>query len=79
MPRRFRLFLLASTSLAPICAPTAFANPLGGQVVGGSANIAGQGGANVTITQTTPMDSRGFPTRLRRSTRRPTYRSASCT
>src|SRR6516164_9826895 len=44
-----RLALLAS---ALMLAPSgAFANPLGGQVAGGQANIQGQGTKTVTVTQ----------------------------
>ena len=47
--RNRRLALLAS---ALMIAPSgAYANPLGGQVVGGQATIAGQGTKTVTITQ----------------------------
>ena len=54
MSHHFRLLLLASTTLTPLCTSPTYANPLGGQVVGGSANIAGQGSTHVTVTQTTP-------------------------
>ncbi len=49
----FRKALLATTALVPLGLATAFANPQGGQVVGGNAQIQGQGTANVTVTQTT--------------------------
>jgi len=41
--------LLSALLLIP---PQALANPLGGQVVGGSGNIQGQGSSNVTVNQT---------------------------
>src|SRR5215471_3693390 len=53
-----RSLLLATTALMPLAlmllAGMALANPLGGQVVGGSATIQGQGTATVTVTQTSP-------------------------
>src|ERR1043165_1404036 len=42
--------LLAALLLPP---PVVFANPLGGQIVGGSATIQGQGTSNVTVNQST--------------------------
>src|ERR1043166_2700329 len=42
--------LLSALLLTP---PGAFANPLGGQVVGGQANIQGEGTSTVTVTQGT--------------------------
>ena len=53
MSYRFRALLLATSALVPLSTQLAHANPLGGQVVGGSATIAGQGTANVTVTQST--------------------------
>ena len=38
---------------AALAAAPAHANPLGGKVVGGSATIAGEGTAQVTVTQST--------------------------
>jgi filamentous hemagglutinin family protein len=52
MSHRFRALLLATSALVPLSAQIANANPLGAQVVGGAATIAGQGTANVTVTQT---------------------------
>src|SRR5215469_3932991 len=50
--RRHRgILLLTTTALIPISAGAAFANPLGGQVVGGNATIQGQGTSTVTVTQ----------------------------
>jgi filamentous hemagglutinin family protein len=45
--------LLATSALIPLGVAAALANPQGGQVVGGAAQIQGQGTANVTVTQTT--------------------------
>jgi filamentous hemagglutinin family protein len=50
-----RKILLATSALVPLGLSfglaSALANPLGGQVVGGSASIAGQGTSAVTVTQ----------------------------
>ena len=46
---RLRHLLLVSTAL--IAVSPAFAGPEGPQVVGGSANVHGQGSANVTVNQ----------------------------
>ena len=46
-----RKILLATSALVPLGLAPALANPLGGQVVGGSAAIAGQGTSSVTVTQ----------------------------
>ena len=51
MHRCSRKLLLATTALIPFGLSTAFANPLGGQVVGGAATIQGQGTASVTVNQ----------------------------
>ncbi len=51
-----RRVLLATSALAPLGllpAAPALANPQGGQVVGGNAQIQGQGTASVTVTQST--------------------------
>jgi large exoprotein involved in heme utilization and adhesion len=53
MNHRRHALLLATTALMPLGPWPAVANPLGGQVVGGSATIAGQGTSTVTVTQTT--------------------------
>ena len=50
---RFRTLLLATSALIPLGLAPAAANPLGAQVVGGSATVQGQGTSNVTVTQTT--------------------------
>ena len=50
---RFRTLLLATSALIPLGLAPAAANPLGAQVVGGSATVQGQGTASVTVTQTT--------------------------
>ena len=51
---RFRNTLLATTALMPLGIMAAAANPLGSQVVGGTANVQGQGTSTVTVTQSTP-------------------------
>ncbi len=51
MFRPLRKLLLAATALAPLAATAVDANPLGPQVVGGSASVQGQGTATVTVTQ----------------------------
>ena len=51
MLRSRTVSLLAAVLLA--LPPAAFANPLGGQVVGGQATIQGQGSKTVTVTQGT--------------------------
>src|SRR5262245_35682943 len=48
---RFGKFTVVTTALVALAWQPAFANPLGGQVVGGRANIQGQGTSQVTITQ----------------------------
>ena len=53
MSNRICTLFLASTALVPLGLAAAVANPLGAQVVGGNANVQGQGTANVTVTQTT--------------------------
>src|SRR6202165_932598 len=50
---RFRNTLLATTALMPLGIMAAAANPLGSQVVGGTANVQGQGTSAVTVTQST--------------------------
>src|SRR5262245_38595742 len=49
--RAVRKLLLATSALVPLGLGSALANPLGGQVVGGSAAIAGTGTSTVTVTQ----------------------------
>ncbi|HWN50183.1 MAG TPA: filamentous hemagglutinin N-terminal domain-containing protein, partial [Xanthobacteraceae bacterium] len=51
MNRRHHRLLLATTALMPLGTWLAVANPLGGQVAGGSATIQGQGTSTVTVTQ----------------------------
>ena len=51
--RSVRRVLLASTALVPLGLAPAIANPVGPQVVGGAASVAGVGTSNVTVTQTT--------------------------
>src|SRR5882724_2041229 len=51
MMAHFRNTLLATTALMPLGIMTAAGNPLGSQVVGGSANVQGQGTSRVTVTQ----------------------------
>ncbi|MBX9828490.1 MAG: S8 family serine peptidase [Xanthobacteraceae bacterium] len=46
-----RKLLLATSALVPLGLASALANPLGGQVVGGSAAIGGTGTSTVTVTQ----------------------------
>src|SRR5215510_1174836 len=46
-----RRLLFATSALVPLGLVPAAANPLGGQVVGGSATIQGQGTSTVTVTQ----------------------------
>lgn len=53
MSDRFRNVLLATSALIPLSVIAAVANPLGSQVVGGSANVQGQGTPRVTVTQST--------------------------
>jgi filamentous hemagglutinin family protein len=53
MTGRFHKLLLATTALVPLGLAPAAANPLGAQVVGGSATVQGQGTASVTVTQST--------------------------
>lgn len=50
---RFRDMLLATTALMPLGMMTAAANPLGSQVVVGTANVQGQGTSAVTVIQST--------------------------
>src|SRR5262245_44723404 len=52
MTRRLNTVLLTSTALAALGFASALAGPDGANVVGGSATISGQGGATVTINQT---------------------------
>jgi filamentous hemagglutinin family protein len=49
----FRTLLFATLALIPFGLTPAAANPLGSQVVGGSATVQGQGTAAVTVTQQT--------------------------
>src|SRR5262245_19499722 len=49
--RSVQRMLLASSALVPLSLAPAAANPLGGQVVGGNATIAGTGTPAVTVTQ----------------------------
>ena len=49
--RPLRHLLFATTALVPLGVVAASANPLGAQVVGGSATVQGQGTAAVTVTQ----------------------------
>src|SRR5882724_13300397 len=51
MMAHFRNTLLPTTALMPLGIMTAAGNPLGSQVVGGSANVQGQGTSRVTVTQ----------------------------
>jgi filamentous hemagglutinin family protein len=53
MSGRFRKILYTTTALVPLGFAPVSANPLGSQVVGGSANVQGQGTASVTVTQST--------------------------
>jgi filamentous hemagglutinin family protein len=53
MMARFRNTLLATTALMPFGIIAAAANPLGSQVVGGTASVQGQGTSTVTVTQST--------------------------
>jgi filamentous hemagglutinin family protein len=48
---RFRKTLLTTSALMPLGIIAATANPLGSQVVGGNANVQGQGTSTVTVTQ----------------------------
>jgi len=48
---RLQKLLLATTALAPLAAAPVDANPLGAQVVAGSASVQGQGTPTVTVTQ----------------------------
>src|SRR5688572_6950091 len=50
---RWRAILLATSALVPLGRHLVGANPLGPQVVGGSATVQGQGSASVTVRQTT--------------------------
>lgn len=50
---RFRNTLLTTTALMPLGIVAAVANPLGSQVVGGTANVQGLGTSAVTVTQST--------------------------
>ncbi len=50
---RLRKLLLTTTALVPLGLAPAAANPLGAQVVGGSATVQGQGTATVTVNQQT--------------------------
>ena len=49
--RPFRNLLFTTTALVPLGLVPASANPLGAQVVGGTATVQGQGTAAVTVTQ----------------------------
>jgi filamentous hemagglutinin family protein len=51
MWRSAQRMLLATSALVPLGLVSAVANPLGGQVVGGSAAVSGTGTAAVTVTQ----------------------------
>src|SRR5664279_6616532 len=53
MFERLRKLLLTITALVPLGLVPAAANPLGAQVVGGSATVQGQGTSTVTVTQQT--------------------------
>jgi filamentous hemagglutinin family protein len=53
MRTRFKNTLLATTAVMPLVIVAALANPLGSQVVGGAANVQGQGTSTVTVTQST--------------------------
>ena len=55
MSWRLRNLLVATTALVPLGAGTGHANPLGAQVVGGGATVAGQNTPTVTVTQSTPQ------------------------
>jgi filamentous hemagglutinin family protein len=48
---RLQKILLATTALVPLAAAPVDANPLGAQVVAGSASVQGQGTPTVTVTQ----------------------------
>ncbi|WP_181770202.1 filamentous hemagglutinin N-terminal domain-containing protein [Bradyrhizobium sp. UNPF46] len=50
---RFLNILLATTALMPLGIMTAAANPVGSQVIGGTAYVQGQGTSTVTVTQST--------------------------
>jgi len=50
---KLRTVLLVTSALVPLGLAPAVANPLGAQVVGGSATVQGQGTATVTVTQQT--------------------------
>jgi filamentous hemagglutinin family protein len=52
--RHRNALLLATTALMPLSASLALANPLGGQVVGGTATISTPNASTVTVTQTSP-------------------------
>lgn len=54
MSNRLHILLLTTSALVPMSGAISLANPLGGQVVGGSATVAGQGTPNVTVTQSSP-------------------------
>jgi len=49
MRQHVRTFLCASAALITLAAPLALANPLGPQVVGGTATVQGQGTPSVTV------------------------------
>jgi len=51
--RPVRTALLASAAMMPFALVAALANPLGPNVVGGTATVTGTGTANVTVNQTT--------------------------
>src|SRR5437879_13790673 len=53
MSGRLRKVLLATSAMVPLSVLPAAANPLGAQVVGGSANVQGQGTPNVIVKQNT--------------------------
>lgn len=53
MMARFRNTLLATTAFMPLGILAAAASPQGSQVVGGAANVQGQGTSTVTVTQST--------------------------
>ncbi|MCX7311944.1 MAG: filamentous hemagglutinin N-terminal domain-containing protein [Alphaproteobacteria bacterium] len=53
MDLKARNLFLATSALVSLGVTAAFANPLGNQVVGGSAVVQGQGTSSVTVTQTT--------------------------
>ena len=54
MKRSTKALLLATSALVPLgLAPVAYANPVGASVAAGTAQVSGEGTANLTVNQAT--------------------------